>query len=87
MRLPDGNLSVVAEDGASKSPVSRQFVALSADRLVEWTASDLTKLDLLVIQIDGLHIGNDLVLLTAPGIDADAAKSAEGSFLPWGCKN
>jgi hypothetical protein len=24
-------------------------------------ASDLSKLDLLIIQIDGLHIGNDLV--------------------------
>ncbi len=28
-------------------------------------ASDLSKLDLLVIQIDGLHIGNDLVLVAA----------------------
>src|SRR5262249_20433969 len=34
----------------------------------------LTELDLLVIQIDGLHIGNDLVLVAALGIDADGRK-------------
>jgi transposase-like protein len=49
-------------------------VALSAERLAEWMASDLSKLDLLVIQIDGLHIGNDLVLVAALGIDADGHK-------------
>ena len=36
--------------------------------------SDLSKLDLLVIQIDGLHIGNDLMLVAALGIDADGHK-------------
>jgi putative transposase len=49
-------------------------VALSAQRLAEWMASDLCKLDLLVIQIDGLHIGNDLVLVAALGIDAEGRK-------------
>jgi len=34
----------------------------------------LAKLDLLVIQIDGLHIGNDLVLVAALGIDAEGHK-------------
>src|SRR5262245_41116269 len=58
-------------DGTSKSAASRRFVALSADRLAEWIASDLSELDLLVIQIDGWHIGNDLVLVAALGIDAD----------------
>jgi putative transposase len=28
-------------------------------------ATDLSKLDLLIIQINGLHIGNDLVLVAA----------------------
>jgi hypothetical protein len=42
-------------------------VALSAERLAEWMASDLSKLDLLVIQMDGLHIGKDLVLVAALG--------------------
>jgi putative transposase len=74
VRLPDGDLPAVAGDGTSKSAASRRFVALSADRLAAWMASDLSALDLLVIQIDGLHIGNDLVLLAALGIDADGGK-------------
>ena len=74
VRLPEGDLPAVAGDGTSKSAASRRFVALSADRLAEWMASDLSKLDLLVIQIDGLHIGNDLVLVAALGIDADGCK-------------
>ena len=45
-----------------------------AQRLAEWMASDLSKLDLLVIQIDGLHIGNDLVLVAALGIDGEGHK-------------
>src|SRR5262249_15337952 len=71
---PEGDLPVIAGDGTSKSPASRRFVALSAERLAEWMTSDLSKLDLLVIQIDGLHIGNDLVLVAALGIDADGHK-------------
>ena len=53
---------------APRSAASRRFVALSAERLAEWLASDLSQLDLLVIQLDGLHIGNDLVLVAALGI-------------------
>ena len=70
----EGDLPVIAGDGTSKSAVSRRFVALSAERLAEWMASDLSKLDLLVIQIDGLHIGNDLVLVAALGIDGEGHK-------------
>ncbi len=70
VRLPDGDLPAITGDGTSKSAASRRFVALSTERLAEWMASDLSKLDLLVIQIDGLHIGNDLVLVAALGIDA-----------------
>jgi transposase-like protein len=74
VRLPEGDLPALVGDGTSKSAASRRFVALSADRLAEWMASDLSELDLLVIQIDGLHIGNDLVLVAALGIDADGRK-------------
>jgi putative transposase len=74
VRLPEGDLRVTAGDGTSKSAASRRFVALSAERLAEWMASDLSKLDLLIIQIDGLHIGNDLVLVAALGIDAEGHK-------------
>src|SRR5436853_7496111 len=78
VRLPEGDLPVIAGDGTSKSAASRRFVALSAERLAEWMTSDLSKLDLLVIQIDGLHIGNDLVLVAALGIDADGHKHPLG---------
>ena len=74
VRLPEGDLPVIAGDGTSKSAASRRFVALSAERLAEWMASDLSKLDLLVIQIDGLHIGNDLVLVAALGVDGEGRK-------------
>src|ERR1700750_662858 len=74
VRLPEGDLPVIAGDGTSKSAASRRFVALSAERLAAWMASDLSKLDLLVIQIDGLHIGNDLVLIAALGIDGEGHK-------------
>ena len=78
VRLPDGDLPVVAGDGTSKSAASRRFVALSAERLAEWMASDLSQLDLLVIQLDGLHIGNDLVLVAALGIDGEGHKHPLG---------
>src|SRR2546427_5619066 len=65
VRLPGGDVPIAVGDGTSKSAASRRFVALSAERLAEWMRSDLSKLDLLVIQIDGLHIGNDLVLVAA----------------------
>ncbi len=74
VRLPDSDLPAIAGDGTSKSAASRRFVALSAERMAEWMASDLSKLDLLVIQIDGLYIGNDLVLVAALGIAADGNK-------------
>ena len=41
-------------------------------------ATDLSKLDLLVIQIDGIHIENDLVLLAAVGIDGEGVKHPLG---------
>src|SRR3974390_1874565 len=45
VRLPDGDLPAVAGDGTSKSAASRRFVALSAQRLAAWMASDLSKLE------------------------------------------
>jgi transposase-like protein len=78
VRLPEGDLPAVMGDGTSKSAASRRFVALSADRMAAWMASDLSQLDLLVIQIDGLHIGNDLVLVGALGIDAGGQKHPLG---------
>ena len=78
VRLPDGDVPAVMGDGTSKSAASRRFVALSAERMAEWMGSDLSQLDLLVIQIDGLHIGNDLVLVAALGIDGEGHKHPLG---------
>jgi putative transposase len=49
VRLPEGDLPVIAGDGTSKSAASRRSVALSAERLTAWMASDLSQLGLLVI--------------------------------------
>ncbi len=78
VRLPEGD--VPAQDGAglSKSAASRRFVALSAERMKEWMASDLSQLDLLVIQIDGIHIEEDLMLLGAVGVDGAGGKHPLG---------
>ena len=71
--LPDGDLAGQAKRATTKSSVSRRFVALSTAKLKEWLASDLSGLDLLVIQIDGLHVG-DHVLVVAIGIDEAGEK-------------
>ena len=57
----------------TKSSVSRRFVALSTAKLKEWLAADLSTIDLLVIQIDGLRVG-DHVLVAAIGIDGAGDK-------------
>jgi len=74
VRLPEGDVPAPLGDSRSKSAVSRRFVELTAERMAAWMASDLSKLDLLAIQIDGLHIGEDLVLLAAVGVDGEGAK-------------
>ncbi len=78
VRLPEGDLPAVSGDGTSKSAASRQFVALSAARMAAWMTADLSQLDLLAIQIDGLHVGDELVLVAALGIDADGNKHPLG---------
>ena len=78
VQLPEGDLPAVMGDGTSKSAASRRFVALSAARMAAWMGSDLSRLDLVVIQIDGLHIGNDLVLVGALGIDGEGNKHPLG---------
>ena len=67
VRLPEGDISAAEGTGVSKSAASRRFVALSAARMAEWMATDLSELDLLIIQIDGIQIEEDLTLLAAIG--------------------
>ena len=78
VRLPEGDIPVVKGAGVSKSAVSRRFVALSAERLKDWMAADLSRLDLLIIQIDGIHIEEDMMLLAAVGIDGGGVKHPLG---------
>lgn len=73
VRLPEGDLASEPGDGTSKSAVSRRFVALSRKKLWEWLSSNVSDLDLLVIQIDGVRIG-DHVLVAAIGIDGEGTK-------------
>lgn len=78
VRPPEGRLPQIDGDGTSKSAASRRFVALSQKRMQKWLASDLSKLDLLVIQIDGLHVAEDIVLIGAIGIDGNGEKHILG---------
>ena len=73
VRLSEGDLPALARDGTSKSAVSRRFVAISRKKLEAWLSSDLSGRDLLVIQIDGIHIG-DHVLVAAIGVDGQGEK-------------
>jgi len=74
VRLPEGDVPADHGSGVSKSAASRRFVALSSEKLDAFMGADLSKLDLLVIQIDGLHVSDDLVLVAAIGIDGDGGK-------------
>ena len=80
VRLPDdagGDLPAASGDATSKSAVSRRFVALTRSKLKAWLASPLDDLDLVVLQIDGLHVGDHL-MVAAIGIDTGGAKHVLG---------
>src|SRR3979411_1939681 len=74
VRLPEGDVPAPAGAGVSKSAASRHFVALSAARMKQWMGADLSKLDLLVVQIDGIHMTGELVLVAAIGIAGERAR-------------
>jgi transposase-like protein len=74
VRLPEGDVPAPAGAGVSKSAASRHFVALSGRCMKKWLASDLSTLDLLIVQIDGIHISEHLVLVAAIGIDGEGVK-------------
>ena len=78
VRLPQGDIPAAPGAGLSKSAASRRFVALSAERMAQWMMADLSQLDLLAIQIDGMHVTSDLTLLAAVGIDGNGVKHPLG---------
>lgn len=63
--------------GASKSAVSRRFVALTTEKLAQWMARPVGDLDIWAIFIDGIHFGEHVVLC-ALGIDASGNKHVLG---------
>jgi transposase-like protein len=73
VRLEAGDVVREVGDGTSKSAVSRRFVALSQAKLRAWLSRDLSELDLLVIQIDGMTIA-DHTLIVALGVDSAGHK-------------
>ena len=77
VRLPEGDVPAPNGAGVSKSAVSRRFVALSARSMKQWMAADLSNLDLLIIRLT-VHIGEDLMLLAAVGIDGNGEKHPLG---------
>ena len=78
VRLPEAGVSVDAGSGLAKSAVSWRLEALTEARLTEWMASDLSQLDLLVIQIDGLHMDDNLLMRCAAGVDSEGKKHPLG---------
>src|SRR5688572_30814699 len=73
VRLPEGDVASATGDGTSKSAVVRGAVEREAEGL-----AGLSSLDLLAIQIDGLHVQENLILVAAVSIDATGEKHPLG---------
>jgi putative transposase len=67
----------LATRGASKSAISRRFVALTSNKLMEWMARPLIELDIQALFIDGIHF-RDHVVLCALGLDTNGRKHVLG---------
>lgn len=78
VRLPQAAVPAGTGSGLSKSAVSRRFVALTQAKLIDWMSSNLSKLDLVVIQIDGTHLDENLLIIGAVGIDINGDKHPLG---------
>jgi transposase-like protein len=65
--------SSVRTRGTSKNAVSRRFVGATRERLVEMMSRDLSTLPICAVMVDGIHVGDHLVLV-ALGIDEHGEK-------------
>jgi putative transposase len=72
-RLP----ASVSSRGASKSAVSRRFVSSTEQTLTKMMGRDLSELALCALIIDGIHVGDHLVVV-ALGIDEQGEKHVLG---------
>ena len=78
VRLPEAGVPAQVGSGLSKSAVSRRFKVLSQAKLDEWMTSDLSELDLVAIQLDGLHLDDHLLMIGAVGIEVSGQKHPLG---------
>jgi putative transposase len=69
----------VSSRGTSKSAVSRRFVTATREKLAETMSRDLSGLAICATMIDGLHMGEHLVL-AALGIDESGEKHVLGLY-------
>ncbi len=67
----------VGQTGTSRSAVSRRFVKGTEAKLAEVFSRDLSDLDLLACFIDGLHVGEHLIVV-ALGVDSAGRKHPLG---------
>ena len=78
VRLAGAHLPETSGSGLSKSAVSRRFKSLSQAKFEVWMQTDLSDLDLVAIQIDGLHLDEILLMIGAVGIDVSGHKHPLG---------
>ncbi len=71
--LPDG----MQERSTSKSSVSRRYVAMTTKQMTSWLTTPLGDRDFPIVMIDGIHMGDHLVLI-ALGIDFEGKKQVLG---------
>jgi transposase-like protein len=64
--------------GTSRSAVSRRFVAATEQQMAEWLGRDLSAIDLVVLMVDGVYVGEDHVMLVALGFDVQGNKHVLG---------
>jgi transposase-like protein len=72
-RLPES----IEEQSTSKSAVSRRYVAMTARQMTTWLTTPLGDRHFPVVMIDGIHLGDHLVLI-ALGIDFEGKKQVLG---------
>ncbi len=78
VRLPEAGVPADAGSGLSRSAVSRRFKALTQATFAEWMGSDPSELDLVAIQIDGLHLDDRLWMIGAFGVEVSGQKHPLG---------
>ena len=67
----------VEERSTSKSSVSRRYVAMTTRQMTTWLTTPLGDRHFPIIMIDGIHLGDHLVLI-ALGIDFEGKKQVLG---------